>query len=214
MRRNPHRFGTAPARGTAAVLVTPSRGEADPAEPTVDVQVQSPWALFMAPAVIPLDSSYGRQPLGSSIAASSRDTRPISPRGSLRFSTIAFRWREVRCQWHRRSPCEEEPHAVAGSFGTGLLGIARNFSTIERMPVAWRVAFSAASRVDVFISSPWSPAPPGKRDAIVKTVIREVWESPSPVGSPVSLLLFREEQVAKCFWMIRRRPESMVLAAP
>jgi hypothetical protein len=30
----------------------------------------------------------------------------------------------------------------------------------------------------------------------------------------VSLLLFREEQVAKCFWMIRRRPESMVLAAP
>jgi hypothetical protein len=70
---------------------------------------------------------------------------------------------------------------LVGSFGTGLLGIARNFSTIERMPAAWRAAFSATSRVDVFISSPWSPAPPGKRDGIVKTVIREVWESPSPV---------------------------------
>jgi hypothetical protein len=33
---------------------------------------------------------------------------------------------------------------LVGSFGTGLLGIARFFSTIERMPTAWRAAFSAA----------------------------------------------------------------------
>jgi hypothetical protein len=79
-------------------------------------------------------------------------------------------------------------------FGTGLLknvvihfpggfhgSVAGNFSTIERMPAAWRAAFSAASRVDVFISSPLSPTPLGKRDAIVKTVIRKVRETPSPV---------------------------------
>src|ERR1700736_4825474 len=67
--------------------------EADPAEPTVDVQVQSPGLLsaavfekgcVMAPSVIPrgfleptLESPCGRRPLDSSIAAPSPDTRPI-----------------------------------------------------------------------------------------------------------------------------------------
>src|SRR6266568_2805589 len=66
--------------------------EADPAEPTVDVQVQSPGLLsaavfekgcVIAPSVIPrgvleptLESPCGRRPLDSSIAAPSPDTRP------------------------------------------------------------------------------------------------------------------------------------------
>ena len=63
-------------------------------EPTVDVQVQSPWALFMAPAVIPLDSSYGRQPLDSSIAA---------PRHAIPDRSDDAEWRVIAP--HLPKPC-------------------------------------------------------------------------------------------------------------
>ena len=67
-------------------------GETDRAEPTVDIQIRSPRFLspgvlekveLLAPTVIPRDfaatwdSSCGRQPLDSSIATPSPDTRPI-----------------------------------------------------------------------------------------------------------------------------------------